>query len=104
MSTHCGPQFLVAYRHAETGVNALGIQRVKDRDDASGMPLLSSASEVDRVFSGSTHAPDVSGSAHTGRYLVAWQRDTGGQVPDVEVLGYLAASNITHLPLVLRSH
>lgn len=104
MSTRCGPQVLVAYRYAQPGVNALGIQRVKDRDDGSGKPLLGVASEVDRVFSGATHAPDVTGSSHTGRYLTAWQRDTGGQIPDPDVLGYLVASNNSYLPVVLREH
>jgi hypothetical protein len=86
---HGNPQFLVAYSREEPGTTVLYAQGVKDRDDAFGFQLDGDAQELDRVPShpgGGITAPDVTGSAYSGRYLVAWQRN-----PAADILGHLAA-------------
>lgn len=86
---HGNPQFLVAYVREEAGEMALFAQGVKDRDDGSGIDLDGSPEELDRTSSasgGGVVSPDVTGSAHNGRYLTVWQHNT-----EKDILGHLVA-------------
>jgi hypothetical protein len=86
---HGNPQYLVAYTSAEPDATVLYAQGVKDRDDPFGIQLDGYAQELDRVPTppaGGVTAPDATGSALSGRYLVAWQRN-----PAADILGHLAA-------------
>jgi len=89
---HGNPQFLVVYRRAEGGTRVLVAQAVKDRADGSGIDLDGTAQELSRsTTSGSLNLPDVTGSAGSGRYLVAWRRTADLASPNKDVLARMAS-------------
>jgi hypothetical protein len=88
-SMYGNPQYQIAYASQEPSEAVLYIQGVKDRHDSFGVQLDGNRQGVDWVPSaggGNVVAPDVTGSAHNGRYLTVWQRD-----PQQDILGHLAA-------------
>ena len=87
------PQFLVTYVAKVSGDTTIYAQAVKDRDDGSGVDLDGAVQELDAIAStdGSVDSPDVTGSAHNGRYLTVWARSFAGGDPDVDILGHIVA-------------